>query len=104
MPSRCYEGFPMSILEAASFGKPAIGPDHGGFTEIIGTGDNAIGKLFTPNNVDNLEKAIVELWNNPVETMKLGERAFIKLRNEYSTEVVYKKWENLFNSLLCPTM
>lgn len=104
MPSRCYEGFPMSILEAASFGKPAIGPDHGGFTEIIGTGDNAIGKLFTPNNVDNLEKTIVELWNNPVETMKLGERAFIKLRNEYSTEVVYKKWENLFNSLLCPTM
>ena len=104
MASKWYEGFPMSILEAASFGKPAIGPDHGGFTEIIGTGDDAIGKLFTPNNVDDLEKAIVELWRNPVETMKLGERAFIKLRNEYSAEVVYKKWENLFNSLLCPTM
>lgn len=100
MPSRCYEGFPMSILEAASFGKPTIGPDHGGFTEIIGNEDDAIGKLFTPNNVDDLEKTIVELWNNKSEIVELGEKAFRKLKNEYSAEVIYKKWENLFNSLL----
>lgn len=100
MPSRCYEGFPMSILEAASFGKPTIGPDHGGFTEIIGNGEDAIGKLFIPNDVDNLEKAIVELWNNKYEIVELGEKAFRKLKNEYSSEVIYKKWENLFNSLL----
>jgi len=30
MPSRCYEGFPMAILEAAISHKPVIGPDHGG--------------------------------------------------------------------------
>ena len=100
MPSRCYEGFPMSILEAASFGKPTVGPDHGGFTEIIGKGEDAIGKLFIPNDVDNLEKAIVELWNNKSEIVELGEKAFRKLKNEYSSEVIYKKWENLFNSLL----
>ena len=100
MPSRCYEGFPMSILEAASFGKPTIGPDHGGFTEIIGKGDDAIGKLFTPNNVDDLETSIVELWNNQSEVIELGRRAFGKLQKEYSSEVIYKKWENLFNSLL----
>ena len=99
MASKWYEGFPMSILEAASFGKPTIGPDHGGFTEIIGAGDNAIGKLFTPNNVDDLEKTIVELWNNKSEIEELGEKAFRKLKNEYSSEVIYKKWEDLFNKL-----
>ena len=81
-------------------------------TEIIGNGDDAIGKLFTPNNVDDLEKlftpnnvddlekTIVELWNNKSEIVELGEKAFRKLKNEYSAEVIYKKWENLFNSLL----
>ena len=39
MPSRCYEGFPMAILEAAQYGKPTIAPNHGGFTEIIGERD-----------------------------------------------------------------
>ena len=72
----------------------------GGFTEIIGKGEDAIGKLFIPNDVDNLEKAIVELWNNKSEIVELGEKAFRKLKNEYSSEVIYKKWENLFNSLL----
>ena len=28
------KGFPMAILEAAQFGKPCIGPDHGGFTQL----------------------------------------------------------------------
>ena len=63
MPSRCYEGFPMAILEAACYGKPTIGPAHGGFTEIIGRGEQAIGDLFEPNNFDDLEQKVVSLWN-----------------------------------------
>lgn len=100
MPSRCYEGFPMTILESAAYGKPSIGPDHGGFTEIIGEGENALGKLFKPNDINDLEDKIVSLWNNPKEIKELGEKAFIKLKNQYSTEIVYNKWENLFKSLI----
>lgn len=64
----------MAILEAAQFGKPVIGPNHGGFTEIIGEGDAAIGRLFRPGNVDDLERHVVALWNNPNEIARLGER------------------------------
>lgn len=99
MPSRCYEGFPMAILEAACYGKPTIGPNHGGFTEIIGQGENAIGKLFEPSNVDDLEKQIVELWNDPKTTEDLGKKAFKKLQERYSSEVVYKQWETLFEKI-----
>lgn len=99
IPSRCYEGFPMAILEAASHGKPTVCPNHGGFTEIIGQGKNAIGKLFEPSNVDDLEKQIVELWNDPKTTEDLGEKAFKKLQERYSSEVVYKQWEMLFEEL-----
>ena len=100
MPSRCYEGFPMAILEAACYGKPTIGPAHGGFTEIIGRGDLAIGKLFEPNNLDDLEQQIVLLWNNTDEIARLGQMAFEKLQCEYSSEVIYKKWDSLFQELV----
>lgn len=100
MPSRCYEGFPMTILESAAYGKPSIGPDHGGFTEIIGKGEDAIGKLFKPNDISDLEDKIVSLWNNQKEIKELGAKAFIKLKNQYSTVIVYNKWENLFKSLI----
>lgn len=97
MPSRCYEGFPMAILEAAQHCKPTIGPDHGGFTEIIGKGENAIGRLFIPNDIDDLENQIVELWNKPEDIERLGNKAFEKLEREYCSEVVYGKWENVMN-------
>lgn len=96
LPSRCYEGFPMTILEAAAYGKPVVGPDHGGFTEIIGHGDDAIGRLFRPGDVSDLEEKIIELWNDPASTMRLGQKAFEKLRVKYSTEVVYRQWSDLF--------
>ncbi len=100
MPSRCYEGFPMAILEAAQYGKPTIGPDHGGFTEIIGKGENAVGKLFTPNDITDLERQIVDLWPQPELVSDLGEKAFQKLQREYSTEVVYQKWNELAEELI----
>ena len=100
IPSRCYEGFPMAILEAAQFGKPCIGPDHGGFTEIIGKGESAIGRLFEPNNLNDLEKQVLTLWNQPVLTEELGRKAYEKLRKEYSSEGVYRKWDELFTKIL----
>lgn len=100
IPSRCYEGFPMAILEAAQFGKPVISPNHGGFTEIIGDGDTAIGRLFAPGNVDDLERHVVALWNNSNEIVRLGEKAHDKLLREYSTEVIYQKWNELIKNIL----
>lgn len=99
MASRWYEGFPMSILEAAQYGKPTIGPDHGGFTEIIGKGENAIGRLFTPNDIADLERQITVLWEQPEIVEDLGEKAFRKLQQEYATEVVYRKWNELVEGL-----
>lgn len=99
MPSRCYEGFPMAILEAAQYGKPTIGPEHGGFTEIIGNGENSIGRLFTPNDIADLERKITRLWEQPEVVEELGKKAFLKLQQEYATEVVYGKWNELVEGL-----
>lgn len=99
MASRWYEGFPMVILEAALQGKPAIGPAHGGFLEIIGEGDSAIGTLFQPGNVDDLEEKVSALWEDQKKCMRLGERAFRKLKNVYSTEITSAQWIQLLTSV-----
>lgn len=99
MPSRWYEGFPMVILEAAQQGKSVVGPNHGGFTEIIGTEAEAIGKLFEPGQVDDLEQKITHLWTNPQECMRLGLMAFDKLKRRYSSEVVSKQWMHLLEEV-----
>lgn len=97
MASRWYEGFPMAILEAAAYGKPMIAPDHGGFTEIIGAGEKAIGILTEPANTESLEKAVTDLWHNPSKVRSLGNAAFNKLKNKYSVEVIARKWDDLLN-------
>ena len=92
MPSRCYEGFPMAILEAAAQGKPCIGPDHGGFSEIIGKGTTAIGKVFEPGNIEDLAQKVRELWDNAEATILLGKRAYEKLCAEYSSDRFYERF------------
>lgn len=99
MASRWYEGFPMAILEGAQHAKATVGPDHGGFSEIIGKGDTAIGRLFRPGDVDALEVAVTELWNNAEESTRLGLEALQKLKREYSTQVIAAKWNALLDDL-----
>jgi glycosyltransferase involved in cell wall biosynthesis len=100
MASKWYEGFPMTVLEAAGFGKPTVAPNHGGFTDIVGEGDDATGKLFAPGDVNDLERKIIDLWNNPAEVERLGEKSFRKLKAKYDSEVVYSEWERLIRQIL----
>ena len=59
LPSRCYEGFPMVVLEAMSLGTPVVVPDHGPFPEIIADGRN--GRLFAPGDVVSLGEVAREM-------------------------------------------
>lgn len=100
IPSRCYEGFPLVALEAMAMGKPVIAPDHGGFTEIIGKGDKAVGCLFQPNDIVDLEVVILKLWNDQPLVEELGNRSIEKIRTTYSSDMIYRQWEHLFSELL----
>lgn len=99
MASRCYEGFPMAILEAACEYRPTLAPDHGGFTEIITDGAEPIGRLFRPGDVDDLERQVLALWNNPDTADTLGRAAHTKLQQRYAMDVVTTQWLTLLSSL-----
>ncbi|GHU69589.1 glycosyl transferase [Bacteroidia bacterium] len=98
--SRCYEGFPLTILEIAEHAKPAICPTHAGFLEIID--HEQTGLLFQPNNPDDLTEKIRTLWNDPERCMAMGQNALRKLDTHYTAEVVRRKWGRLF--ILIPTL
>lgn len=99
MASRCYEGFAVAILEAAQHGRCVVAPDHGGFTEIIGRDDSAIGRLFTPGDASELVNAISSIWDDSDTLSRLGRAAYDKLCREYSLEVVTESWMSLFSEL-----
>lgn len=99
MASRWYEGFPMTILEAAGYGKAMIAPEHGGFTEIIGQGPDAIGILTIPSDIDSLSDAIRGLWDDPDECIRLGELARKRSEEKYSTSVISEMWNKLIYNL-----
>ncbi len=96
--SRWYEGFPITILDAFSFGKPVIGPAHGGFLEII---DNEINGLhFIPGNELHLAEKIIQLWNDPVACMNMGRKGYEKLMTTYTLPVVKNQWAALLGELV----
>lgn len=56
MPTQCYEGFGMTIVEAFSAGTPVIGSNIGNVAEIVKEGKT--GWLFQPTDVDGLVECV----------------------------------------------
>lgn len=76
LPSRCYENFPLAVLEAYAAGKPVIAPRHGGCVELVE--DKTTGLLYTPNSIESLRHAIANMMdaNTDVEAMGKAAKAF----------------------------
>ena len=96
--SRSYEGFPMVFLEAMKHCLPVIAPNMAGFPEIIEGGVN--GLLFNPGDANNLAAKIRILWEDKELCRRLGHNGFMKLQENYSPEVYYRKLMDVYNSLL----
>lgn len=93
-----YEGFPMTILDAFSWGKPAVVPGHAGFLEMID--DKVNGSHYVPGDIDDMQEKVVNLWFDDVTSEKMGQNAYQKLKNQYSKDNIKLKWQKLFNRVL----
>lgn len=102
IPSRCYEGFPVALLEAASHKRCCIAPNHGAFPDLMTEKEsNQLGGvLFHPNNIDDLEQKICELWNDKKLSDKLGNLAEINYMKRFLKEIVNDEWEKTLNHII----
>lgn len=103
IPSRCYEGFPIVLLEASSHGRCCVAPNHGAFPDLMTDPDSheVGGRLFKPCDIDSLGQNIVSLWNNKELVSKLGtvaeqnyRKRFLKRINTHDWDVFLKKIVN----------
>ena len=89
LPSRCFEGFPMTVVEAMVQGKAVIASRIGGIPEIVDDGET--GLLFKPGDGQELAEKIRYLWDRPDLCRRMGRAGREKALREYSPEKYYDR-------------
>lgn len=88
------EGFPNTIVEYFSSGKPVISTNVGGVNEIIVHGQNGI--LIEFGDLKALETSLIELTDNEDLRRTLGENALITLKDKFTEDIMIDKLEKYF--------
>ena len=95
MPSVVYkksvEGFGITYIEAASYGKPSIGGIYGGEGDAIKSGQT--GYLCNGNDLNAIYDTILKILSND-HYLKLGSNA-LEFSKQFSWSIIVKKYINL---------
>lgn len=86
-----YEGVPNVLIEAMAMGTPAVSTDcaPGGAATLIHSGENGI--LTPVGDVDALTAGLCYMADNPVEALKMAQKA-ATVRQEFDAEIVAARW------------
>ena len=87
------EGFPNVVIEAMMCGKAVIGTDVGAISDIL---SGECGIIIQPQNTKELEESIIRLINDKKLRMTMGKNGKEKALEHYSSNVVFKKYANLW--------
>lgn len=88
-----FEGLPMSILEAVSYGLPVIATDVGSIDEAVAEGEN--GFLIKPGDIELLTEYILWMIDNaPNEQMRHVSRRIAE--EKFDENVYFQKMEELY--------
>ena len=94
-----YEGLPMVLLEAMSYGLPVVAyACKCGPRDLIENGVN--GMLVQEGNIKDFADKTIRLLKNPQMIDQIGNNAF-KMAVNYSKDNIIRKWIDLFNGLVC---
>lgn len=86
VPSVVPEAFGQVVVECMAAGTPVIATNHGGIVDIIEEGVQ--GLKVTPNNVDSLQEAILNLWEQPKLRKKMGKAGIIRAKKYIIRNVI----------------
>jgi glycosyltransferase involved in cell wall biosynthesis len=99
VPSEWYENNPLAVIEPFSMGKPVIGANIGGISELIK--DDFNGFLFESRNLGDLESKIIKaatLGNNDYAKLSINAKQFADLN--LSPDYHYDRLISIYNSII----
>ena len=88
LPSICYEGFPMSIVEAFSVGLPVVASNLGAMSFLIR--HEHTGLHFRAGDADNLAAQVRWARSNPLRLQQMRQAARGEFEAKYTAECNYK--------------
>lgn len=95
--SKCYESFPISILEAYQYHKPVIASNLGGVPNIVR--NNYSGYIFENGKTESLIKTIYKMLESE-RYKQLGENAFQLFKEKYTQTQNYKILMGIYNNVV----
>ncbi|MGA7161623.1 MAG: glycosyltransferase family 4 protein [Bacteroidota bacterium] len=87
VPSLCFEGFPMVVLEAFALGVPVAASNIGSLPSLIS--ENRSGKLFTPGDAGEILSCVKGLLGDDAKLRLLGEAVRNEFADKYTAEKNY---------------
>jgi glycosyltransferase involved in cell wall biosynthesis len=84
LPSECYEGFPMAIVESFAVGTPVVASDIGSLSEIVE--DGRTGRTFEPRNRGQLAAVVRSLLADETALRAMREACRDRYLTRYSGE------------------
>ena len=99
--NKTIEGFGIVFLEANFFKIPVIGTTSGGIIEAID--HKKSGLLIKPNDLNELVKAIIYLYEHEEERKKMGEYGYNRVINNYNWKLLVHEYIKLFKETIKQT-
>jgi glycosyltransferase involved in cell wall biosynthesis len=96
LPSTCYEGFPLAVLQAFATGLPVVASGHGSLAEIVDNGRT--GLLFEPGDAGALTDRLEWAAAHPFELRLLGAEARSEFELRYTADRNYRRLIDIYRS------
>ncbi|MDT2872725.1 glycosyltransferase family 4 protein [Lactococcus lactis] len=98
LPSINPDPLPTVVLEAMATGKPIVGYNHGGITEMVKVGYNGI--LVEPRNIEELSIEIEKLIIDKKLRNQFGENSLNRQANFFSLNSYVHNFEEVYNNII----
>lgn len=95
LPSRVYENFSVSVLEAYAMGKPVVASRIGAIAEMVQEG--VTGLLFEPCQPDDLARKIHQLLDQPERVIELGRAARAHFECHFTADTNYQQLMDIYD-------
>ena len=98
LPSVCFEGFPMTVVEAFACGVPVIASSHGSAGEIIQ--DARTGLHCKPGSAEDLANKAGWAWRHAAQMEEMGMAARAEFEARYTAKHNYRRLMEIYEQAL----